>query len=306
MIPQDPDPSPLIHLIPIPEPWISVFNHASPYPVNQAALVLTARTIDSRTHRLEGLWHLLVRESDLMAAKAELAAHRDENRITQPFVMPALQTGNGWWAVAAFLVIIWFVPWVETTWLLPPLKQIGAFDVSAVRAGEWWLAATALTLHADLAHIATNSLFGGLFGFILGRWLGAGVGWLLTLLAATAANLTHVLIQPDGFRAIGASTAVFAALGLIGIFAWRRGVLQRGDRKRQFAPAFAAIAMIALTGTGGENTDLFGHFFGFAYGCVAGYLASRLPYEGIGPGGQWFCGVAAFGALAFCWIRALG
>ncbi|MBM4205634.1 MAG: rhomboid family intramembrane serine protease [Gammaproteobacteria bacterium] len=306
MNPQDLPPSPLINLVPVPEPWISVLNHPNPALVNQAALVLTARTIDARTHRLDGLWHLLVRERDLMAAKAELAAHRDENRITPPGVLPALQTGNGWWAVAAFLAVIWFVPWVEATWLLPPLKDAGAFDVSAVRAGEWWLAATALTLHADLAHIATNSLFGGLFGFILGRWMGAGVAWLLTLVAAMAANLTHTLIQPEGFRAIGASTAVFAALGLTGIFAWRRGVLQSGDRKRRFAPAFAAIAMIALTGTGGENTDLFGHFFGFGYGCLAGYLASRLPYEGIGTFGQWICSTAAFGVLVFCWISALG
>jgi membrane associated rhomboid family serine protease len=301
----DPDP-PLIPLVSIPEPWISVMRHPSALRVNQAALVLTARTIDSRTHRLDGVWHLLVREADFMAAKNELAAHHDENRAVPLPVVPNLQTGNGWWAVATFLAVIWFVPWIESVLLLQPLKIVGAFDVSAFRNGQWWLAATALTLHADLAHIATNSLFGGLFGYVLGRWLGTGVGWLLTLLAAIAANSTHVLIQADGFRAIGASTAVFAALGLTGIFAWRRGMLLSGDRKRRFAPAFAAIAMIAMTGTGDENTDIFGHFFGFAYGCIGGYVASRLPPTGVGLTGQWFCGCTALGILILCWRQALG
>lgn len=298
----NPDP-PLIPIVPIPEPWVSVLQAIEARAVNQAALVLLARGIECRSHRVDGVWHLLVRERHISDARRELAAHREENRQAPRLPRPALQTGNGWWAVAGFLLVIWMVPWIEARFVTPSLRELGAFDVAAFRQGEWWLAITALTLHADLAHIAANSLFGGLFGYMLGRWLGAGVGWLLTLVAAIAANMTHALIQADGFRAIGASTAVFAALGLTGIFAWRRGAFASDDRRRRFAPAFAAIAMIAMTGTSGENTDIFGHLFGFGYGCLAGYIATRLPREGIGVPGQWICAGMTLGLLAFAWSR---
>ncbi len=300
MLPTDPPPIPIV---PVPEPWISVVQTLDGRVAHQCALVLTARKIECRTHRVEGVWHLLVRERDLFEARRELAMHREENSQPPPTPPTDLQTGNGWWAVAGFLIVIWSGPWIESVFLTEPLRKIGAFDVTAFRAGAWWLAATALTLHADLAHIAANSLFGGLFGYLLGRWLGGGVGWLFTLLAAIAANMTHALIQADGFRAIGASTTVFAALGLVGIYAWLRGAFASNDRRRRFAPAFAAIAMIAMTGTSGENTDLFGHLFGFLYGCLAGFVATRLPNQGIGVSGQWLCALSAIGILLFSWSQ---
>lgn len=300
----NPSEPPLVPLVVLPEPWISVLRHVEAGGMNAAALVLTARGIDNRTHRLDGVWHLLVRERDLPAAKLELAEHQKENRVVPRVRPPVLQTGNGWWAVAAFLAAIWLVPWIEGEFMVQSLRDTGAFDVGAFRDGAWWLPVTALTLHGDLAHIASNSLFGGLFGYLLGRFLGTGVGWLLTLLSAIAANMTSALIQPDDFRAIGASTAVFAALGLTGIYAWLRGAFASDDRRRRFAPAFAAIAMIALTGTGGENIDLFGHLFGFGYGCLAGWLATRLPAPALSAPGQWVCGGIAVAILLVCWAQA--
>lgn len=300
--PSDP---PLIPVVSLPEPWISVMRNTEAGIVNAAALVLTARDIQSRTHRVDYVWHLLVRERDLPAAKVELTEYVNENRPAPVRKAPVLQIGNGWWAVAAFLAVIWSVPWIEREFATGSLRAAGAFDVGDFRNGAWWLSVTSLSLHGDLAHIASNSLFGSLFGFLLGRFFGAGVGWLLTLLAAIAANMTNAIIQPDDFRAIGASTAVFAALGLSGVFAWLRGAFVSDNRRRRFAPAFAAIAMIAMTGTSGENIDLFGHLFGFAYGCMAGWLISLMKPDQLGSMPQWVCGGLAVMILSTAWYLAL-
>ena len=55
-------------------------------------------------------------------------------------------------------------------------------------------------------------------------------------------------VQPEDFRSIGASTATFAAVGIVGAFVWRRGYYRAVDWRRSVAPVFAAIAMLAFTG----------------------------------------------------------
>ena len=41
-----------------------------------------------------------------------------------------------------------------------------------------WRAVTALTLHSDLAHLAGNAFFGGVFGVLLAQILGGGLAWI--------------------------------------------------------------------------------------------------------------------------------
>ena len=97
----------------------------------------------------------------------------------------------------------------------------GRIDGVLVRAGEWWRTITALTLHSGLQHLIGNLVFGALFGLFAGRLLGSGVAWLTILLAGASGNLLNTLLLDSAHRALGASTAVFAALGLIAGYVWR-------------------------------------------------------------------------------------
>jgi len=99
--------------------------------------------------------------------------------------------------------------------------DVGILDGTRFRAGELWRAVTALTLHADLAHLLANIGFGALFGGLAARVYGAGCGWLLILVAAVAANAVNGLTMPAGRASLGASTAVFAALGTLAVVRWR-------------------------------------------------------------------------------------
>ncbi|MBC8012179.1 MAG: rhomboid family intramembrane serine protease, partial [Burkholderiales bacterium] len=99
----------------------------------------------------------------------------------------------------------------------PGLVEAGAMDARAFFAdGEWWRAATALFLHADLGHVSSN-VIGGVFLFstVLATF-GRARGACLLALSSVAGNLAAAAIHwPKDYRSLGASTAVFAALGML-------------------------------------------------------------------------------------------
>lgn len=86
--------------------------------------------------------------------------------------------------------------------------------------------------------------------------------------------MINTLVQSPNHSSIGASTAVFAAVGLLATLnmlhfrqsLWRRWPL----------PVAAALGLLALLGTGGENTDVGAHLFGFAAGTVIAALTHLL------------------------------
>ncbi len=174
-----------------------------------------------------------------------------------------------------------------------------------ILAGEVWRAITALTLHADLAHVLGNATAGALFLFAVFDAFGFGVGGALALAAGALGNLANALVQAPSHVTIGASTAVFGALGLL---AGRALVLRRTSLRGRPAwlPIGAALALLAMLGTEGQRVDLWAHGLGLAAGVVLGALASRLP-------ARWFAsrafqaltGASALAALAIAWALAL-
>jgi len=146
----------------------------------------------------------------------------------------------------------------------------GVLRRSALVAGEAWRFVTALTLHGDVGHILGNLAFGIPYSFFAAQLMGGGRAWLSILLAATLGNSFDALLMDDQRGSIGASTAVFAMLGLVGAFAWRRGQGRFNSWAHRAAPLIAAVALLAITGAGGENTDVIAHLAGFGFGAVVG------------------------------------
>ena len=85
-----------------------------------------------------------------------------------------------------------------------------------------------------------------------------------------------MLISPASHRAVGASTAVFAALGLLVGFAWRHGLTLRDRFKYAYGPVFGGVALLALLGAGDQHVDVLAHALGFVAGVATGWLYSRL------------------------------
>jgi len=75
---------------------------------------------------------------------------------------------------------------------------------------------------------------------------------------------------------------------------------------RRSAPLVGGVALLAFTGTGGENTDILAHLAGFVAGVGIGAICARLRMPA--PGHyrvQWLAGFAALALLAMAWTLAL-
>jgi hypothetical protein len=140
---------------------------------------------------------------------------------------------------------------------------------------------------------------------LVGRHFGSGFGWLLILVCGGVGYALDAAWQTEDIRSIGASTATFASIGLVGSFVWRRGYYRTTDWRRSFAPMFAALALLAYTGFGGENTDIVAHVMGLATGLCCGFVAAGFDLRRIGPMGQWCAGAAALMLVAFAWRLAM-
>jgi rhomboid protease GluP len=251
---------------------------------------------------------LIVPLQVLQKAKYELWQYDTENRqprSLQPAVKPVYQ--NALPGVVAYVCIICLVAWLagesafNRDWF-----GAGRIDGALIRNGEWWRSITALTLHSGLGHLIGNIGFGILFGILAGTVAGPGVAWLTILLASTTGNFLNTLLLDSTHRAIGASTAVFAALGLVAGFSWRARLMSQERWPYRLGPIVGGIALLAYTGTGDENTDIGAHLSGFVCGFGAGMLlthfADRLPGRKLQIG----CGIAAAALVACAWLAAFG
>jgi membrane associated rhomboid family serine protease len=153
-------------------------------------------------------------------------------------------------------------------------EAAGALDSEAIfDRGEWWRVGTALFLHGDLGHLFAN-VIAGYFVFsavisAMGRWR----GWRRLALAAAAGNLAVAALHyPGPYRSIGASTAVFAGLGLLTgrAVGQRRGTSGPPHWRAVFVPLAAGATLLGLFGAGGFRTDVLAHATGFAAGLALG------------------------------------
>lgn len=190
-----------------------------------------------------------------------------------------------------------------------PLAQdwyvAGRVDGALIRAGEWWRTITALTLHSGLQHLVGNLGFGLFFGLFAGRLLGSGVAWLTIVMSAATGNVLNTLLLESTHRAVGASTAVFAALGLVAGYVWRSKLMRQDRWPYRVGPIVGGFALLMYTGTGTENTDVGAHLMGFLSGLGAGVLLATAKIHLLSFRLQLGCGVAAIILIAGAWLAAL-
>jgi membrane associated rhomboid family serine protease len=144
-----------------------------------------------------------------------------------------------------------------------------------------------------------------LFLGLLSSLVGAGVGGALILLAGALGNLANAFLHAPPHVAVGASTSVFAAIGMLGglgVVTRRRGTI---GRRGAWLPVGAALALLGMLGTGGARVDVWAHLLGLLVGGVLGMVAARVTPRPARVGIQWGCGAAAAAVLIYCWTLAL-
>ncbi len=269
------------------------------------SLVLEAKGIEHEMRESEGTWLLAVEPLMARPAYDEISRYSLERSVprsvpdsTEPFSGAAVGA-IGYAVVLLLTAYCAGIGLFGADWL-----SVGALDAGLAR--EWWRALTALTLHLDQEHLLGNLLFGVVAGMGAGRLLGPGVAWASILGAGALANTVEMLISPLDHRAVGASTAVFAALGLVAGLAWRQRLTQRQRRWYVLAPLIAGVSLLTLLGAGSEHVDVLGHALGFLFGIGIGWLYARtgIPRDR-GRGLQIAAGAGAALLVCTAWVLAL-
>jgi membrane associated rhomboid family serine protease len=271
------------------------------------ALVLTSLGIHHVVVRTDQGFALHVLARDAEAAARALAEDDRENAARPaPAPTPAEYgtTGIGWVAAIALMAAFY----VTGTWEHESRYfQVGAADAGRITAGQWWRALTALTLHADIAHVFGNAIALVIFVGALGRAVGPGVALAASVVAGGLGNLAVAYVHRTGHVSVGASTATFAGLGLLaglGLHGRRRLGL-RGLRGA--ATIAASLGLLAMLGMG-KGTDILAHAFGLGVGVVLGIALGVWTSVRGGPPGRaaQVLGLAlSLAALAAAWWRAL-
>jgi len=274
------------------------------------SLVLEALAIPHRLSSMGPDWAVAVDDAHLERATAALAAHdREAAETTAEPLAPDHGRGATWVAVAvpAALVAFFLVTGTRGGALGHGWFRSGSAIAARIVAGEWQRAVTALTLHADLMHVAGNAVALVIFMSALCRWLGAGLALLLVLAAGAAGNLATAYAYGGGHDSVGASTAAFGALGLLGglQFVRRYRVTSRIDRRRRALTAVAAcLGMFAMVGVG-ERSDVLAHLSGLLAGLCLGVATGLGVRQSIGTLVQAALGALSVGVVAAAWWSAL-
>ena len=269
------------------------------------ALVLESLQIPYRIVEDGAACVIVVPAGHSSQAVEEIMRYEEENPPPRPRPTVTLEHHNAVPGLVGYVVVICAVAWLAGTstfgrdWL-----GAGRVDGILLRAGEWWRTMTALTLHADFRHLAGNLVFGCFFGLFAGRLLGSGVAWLTIVLAGAAGNVLNTLLLESTHRSIGASTAVFAALGLLAGFVWRGKLLSQERWTYRIGPVVGGLALLMYTGTGDANTDVGAHLMGFACGFAAGMGLAPLRLSLGNPRLQAIAGGAALLVVALAWLAA--
>lgn len=170
--------------------------------------------------------------------------------------------------------------------------------------GEWWRIITALTLHADIAHLASNLVAGMAITLALGQWTGTGNALMMTLGSGALGNcLTLILRTSSPILSLGASTAVFGGLGALSAMP---GALHG---RRRWLPLATGIVVLGLYGAGEARTDVLAHVCGFIAGWGIGrmrvLLNRRVPPKAVHESTRLFL-VCLCPVLAWLWALRAG
>ncbi len=269
------------------------------------SLVLASQGIEHRIAKAEGGWVLVVAPSNAANAASALGAYVHENPTDDDLAHQTRSRppvpGGRWLGPAFAALIVAFHALIVFAGRHGEWIDAGASRSSLILNGRLARTVTALTLHADAGHVLANAFSGGLFLYWLGRALGPGFGLFLVVAAGALGNAANAVLRGPGHGGIGASTAVFGAVGLLA--GLRAARVARGAEPARIGgwwlPLAAGVAVLALMGSS-ERSDVLAHATGLAAGIALGLPVGLLqrPPASLA---QWAWGALAVATILGAW-----
>lgn len=294
------------------QPLTEVGRYSRLAEAREHGLVVAAKDLPHWIEREGEEWVLMVEERTRDAALVELSAFDAEERARPPVskLLPAEKIETLSLYVTAWVMSGFFLAQnlLGEAWM----NRGEALSEAIMQRGEWWRTVTALTLHGDVAHIAANLAAGLLFAAFVIPHFGSGLTWLGILTTGALGNAVNAWgYRGEAHASIGASTAVFGALGLLvgAEFVARLGSEHTRSRWQLVLPIGAGLALLAFLGAGDEektsNVDFMAHLWGFVVGLPLGALGGWMRVREWTPRwAQYLAALLSLAALACAWTRA--
>lgn len=286
---------------------VEVFRSLRMPDCDQQTLILSAVGIHSWTVVRGGMFVVVVPEESAALARHHLTAVAKEAAAPvhvpkQPKLRP-----RAWVGSIVYALVMIGVAYAAGRGLLGfDWLARGALNGAIPTTHDWWRVVTALTLHADVGHLLSNLAFGIVLGYLASRSLGGGVAWASILIGAMMGNALDALWMPEQQRSIGASTAVFATLGILSAYAWTLETATNLRWAKRLGPLIAGVILLGFLGAGGERTDVVAHVTGFVSGCALGVVLGKVPERHFDSRAlQLAAGAFSLATIAVAWLLAL-
>jgi rhomboid protease GluP len=267
------------------------------------ATVLASGGIRHRLAPTGSGWAVVVDGRDGARASAALEAYDEENQPEARIAVSTIGPDAIGLGIAVALILVGFFALTG-----PPEAGRGWFErgsASAARIlhGEVWRTVTALTLHADLAHVLGNAIFCAVLIPPVCQALGPGTGLWVLLLSGALGNWLTALAHGAPHSSVGASTLTFGAIGVLAAQALvtrRRG---GAARRRPWVVIVASLVLLAMLGTA-QGADILAHIFGLLAGAVLGLIVDLVRPRAFGRPAEWMLAAGAVLLVVACWLAA--
>jgi rhomboid protease GluP len=251
-------------------------------------------------------WSIEVPPSYRRAAVTAVSLYLDENSPDVDDVPPpptyGSRTYSALYAVLVLVAIHGMIPSEHERHLF--ISAYGA-DSDAILNGEIYRCITALLFHSGWPHLLANLAGLALFGTVVATICGWGMGWLLITVSAGSGNFLNACWYQHGHLSVGASTAVFAAVGLCSALTVGMRMRQSIHSWRAWIPLGAGVALLGFLGAA-PHTDLMAHLFGFLCGMAFGGLYVWRIRRPVAWPLQLAAALATGGLVAGSWVLGMG
>jgi len=267
--------------------------------IRDESLVLLSQGITHRIERSEeGPFQIFVEPEKRRMAQFQIRLYHRENppRDENP-PLPLKFTLHPLWVLAVPIACTL----LDFSDIAVQMHNAGIADASKILRGEWWRTITAMTLHADSRHLASNLVSGFLALSLLHYRIPLAKLVPFLAVASAVANFFVALTVQTSFRSLGFSGFVFATIGCLAVIEFRLMPRETHGLLRRFAPLCGAASLAVFLGLG-ENADILGHLYGFIAGLLCGFIPTKKTL-------RWGAPTVAtdiFGVLAYYALFAIG
>ncbi len=283
-----------------------LFENLTQKQTDICALVLSSSAVPHRITRSKNSWDVWVDESHYDRALRSMELYFQENKnARQDFSEKNVEIRAGT-IISGIIVSIMLLLWYMLAQNSGDAKEvINRFGASAVKIidGEYYRSVTALMLHKDEVHLAGNMIGIFIFGTAVCSVTGWGVGWLMVLTSGVAGNLTNAFMYESGHVSIGASTAVFGAIGILAGYQGFKNKRTSKKIKSAWVPMACGLALLGLLGSGGAETDIMAHLFGFFCGILLGSVYALFIKKTPVKNFQWLSAAGALVIVFLAWSK---